>query len=754
MKDIPDHLIFHLKRFDFSLRTLQRSKINDYFAFPHEIDMRPYTIDQLSNPSEEQSADVFELVGVLVHAGTAESGHYYSYIRERPSSKPQESWVEFNDDVVTTWDPSMMESLCFGGTEFRAGSHYGGDGANSMSIDKSYSAYMLFYQRSSSLAREQEALTAAMLTSPVRAEMPAVIADHVHKENTSLVRRHALFDPQHLPFVVKVLRQLNFVKTAGRCSASHQLENTAIQMALSHLDQVASRSKDLTDFRALIKSLLDMGDRCVFCYLAIFDYFDDRPEVFRQLVQRCVDPEVRLVTGSMVISALRSIREAFPRSYGLPAPAGEEEEADVRSEGMEPDVLRVSVRGTTELARTSTILNSAAYLLRILWENFHTLLRSWPEIFGFMLAFVNLGRAELGVFLDMDGLRRLILLLCADSNLSTEMQYTRMLNTIQRRAPSKPPSYENIIGLVSAVLAGMYPLRATTRSTDEMFVDENVSRLSIAVQDPEADLPMSRSEFVLMGRDWVQDYGNIFVDKLVSVNQNWAATDAIIARLMATHPAMEGKVFTTLKANISSNSAANLQGPFLRAAVVFLRTAKSAELAFQLMNHISEQCRNVANSEGRAFFEAQRDIFYGDTALTGRLDVTAILQGLRFLHLWAPGMLGYYDSDVSNDVELFLQDNLFRYGTEPVFDEGEGGVERALAVTTAAKRLGVEGLRYIQLNFIQRNTPISTVVLSSFQRLIADCAPYYANRHEGGEDALSSEFKRLNSSRFPSPAWP
>src|SRR3954464_9464578 len=86
LKDVPDNLIFHLKRFDFNLRTLQRSKINDYFNFPPKIDMRPYKVEHLMDDDSGAEEDMFELVGVLVHSGTAESGHYYSFIRERPST--------------------------------------------------------------------------------------------------------------------------------------------------------------------------------------------------------------------------------------------------------------------------------------------------------------------------------------------------------------------------------------------------------------------------------------------------------------------------------------------------------------------------------------------------------------------------------------------------------------------------------------------------------------------------------------------
>jgi ubiquitin carboxyl-terminal hydrolase 34 len=116
LKDVPDNLIFHLKRFDFDLRTMQRSKINDQFEFPTTIDMKPYKIQHLSDPSVPTANDIFELVGVLVHSGTAESGHYYSFIRERPASQfsSTPTWVEFNDSDVTPFDPSTIGAQCYG----------------------------------------------------------------------------------------------------------------------------------------------------------------------------------------------------------------------------------------------------------------------------------------------------------------------------------------------------------------------------------------------------------------------------------------------------------------------------------------------------------------------------------------------------------------------------------------------------------------------------------------------------------------
>lgn len=84
----------------------------------------------------------YELYGVVVHTGTATSGHYYSFIRVRrgdprargtiadalasaPAARARDGddaasrgvWVSFNDSRVTPFDLKEMPSECFGGTQ-------------------------------------------------------------------------------------------------------------------------------------------------------------------------------------------------------------------------------------------------------------------------------------------------------------------------------------------------------------------------------------------------------------------------------------------------------------------------------------------------------------------------------------------------------------------------------------------------------------------------------------------------------------
>ena len=80
-------------------------KFNDYFEFPRQFDLEPFTVEGLAKlegeiieddvpeeqllsgkVKEEQDppkSTVYRLMGVVVHSGQASGGHYYSYIIPR-----------------------------------------------------------------------------------------------------------------------------------------------------------------------------------------------------------------------------------------------------------------------------------------------------------------------------------------------------------------------------------------------------------------------------------------------------------------------------------------------------------------------------------------------------------------------------------------------------------------------------------------------------------------------------------------------
>lgn len=84
---------------------------------------------------------MYSLSGIVVHTGTADSGHYYSFIKDK--DKPESNkWYEMNDSIVRDFDPNDIPSECYGGEDT-----YSGYNMQSMKSMKWRNAYLLFYER-------------------------------------------------------------------------------------------------------------------------------------------------------------------------------------------------------------------------------------------------------------------------------------------------------------------------------------------------------------------------------------------------------------------------------------------------------------------------------------------------------------------------------------------------------------------------------------------------------------------------------
>lgn len=166
LADFPNVLIVHLQRFTFNLDILANEKIHSRLEFPNELDMYPFTVEAAeagagckageaelkelnskrvkskSKTVSQQAQDnkfLYNLIGVLIHSGNADAGHYYSYISTRDGNEAK--WREFNDSHISDFDVSLLRSQAFGEDEHKdAGPDYGDQ-------RRSKSAYMLFYER-------------------------------------------------------------------------------------------------------------------------------------------------------------------------------------------------------------------------------------------------------------------------------------------------------------------------------------------------------------------------------------------------------------------------------------------------------------------------------------------------------------------------------------------------------------------------------------------------------------------------------
>ena len=83
-------------------------KLNNYFEFPFELDMKDYLIE---NNNEKNT--LYELTGITIHFGVSDYGHYYDLIK----SPNDEKWYKFNDNFVHEFPVEDISHEAFGERE-------------------------------------------------------------------------------------------------------------------------------------------------------------------------------------------------------------------------------------------------------------------------------------------------------------------------------------------------------------------------------------------------------------------------------------------------------------------------------------------------------------------------------------------------------------------------------------------------------------------------------------------------------------
>jgi len=241
IKTPPQHLILHLKRFEFDYETMQNSKLNDRFEFPRELDLWEFSAagrpDKVVRPEakegegkeeeavlavpEDRDDFKYELAGVVIHSGTANAGHYYSFIRERLGGKLGR-WMMFNDSSVTPFNPDFLEREAFGGVETYKYAYTGLTQQQAITRN----AFVLFYDRVPKGAVPEAAAAAAEPTLPDAADLslkllarhrakashapsapiPPEIYEAITADNIGFWRERNIYDKTYFSFLSTLLQ--------------------------------------------------------------------------------------------------------------------------------------------------------------------------------------------------------------------------------------------------------------------------------------------------------------------------------------------------------------------------------------------------------------------------------------------------------------------------------------------------------------------------------------------------------------------
>ena len=167
--------------------------------------------------ADEGEPILYDLKGVVVHSGTAQSGHYYSFVNTGSQ------WTEFNDSHVAPFDVSEMEAECFGGYEEVTTDSYG---RRSQPRERTRNAFLLSYERRSDKDEDSWASPAP----------PSEIDERIARENVSLRRARAAFDDNGIVVAASVAK-------AAFSSESLETRKAAALLAGALVSRTLSRAR-------------------------------------------------------------------------------------------------------------------------------------------------------------------------------------------------------------------------------------------------------------------------------------------------------------------------------------------------------------------------------------------------------------------------------------------------------------------------------------------------------------------------------
>ncbi|KAK4561687.1 hypothetical protein LTR86_004366 [Recurvomyces mirabilis] len=269
LEKTPDNVTFCLKRFAYESYDSQQAKVNDRFEFPPQIDLASYRLESLDERQPHREPDMFDLVGVVVHQGALDYGHYWSYVKIRNSADPP-TWMKIEDHSAKRCENlEQMLRECYGGLRNFKGS------------EKDDNAYMLFYQRRSRRLEDMSLLKQARVSRRLlrellpHVEMPTKMTQDIATYAAWRWRMGHVYSPQFAQFVEWLLGTSGRLPSASQATsdvqdtASNELElpqvhqqdaellNTLSELAARYLLRVCLRDMNTASKTAALLRLVE-----------------------------------------------------------------------------------------------------------------------------------------------------------------------------------------------------------------------------------------------------------------------------------------------------------------------------------------------------------------------------------------------------------------------------------------------------------------------------------------------------------------
>lgn len=635
--------------------------------------MSPFTVEYLSDQNTDVKPDVFQLVGVLVHSGTAESGHYYSYIRERPTADSNGSWVEFNDSDVSKFDPSRIADQCFGGYN---DSHHS-SGLGPMRFNKVWNAYMLFYQRVSNMETAKSIYKPDGSDIPVHARLPVSLGNHIVMENELFVRTYCLLDPSHIHFVRYLLYRLHEVMETESEGGS-RLDRSVLFIALDTLEQLISRTKEPIGLEASVAEILKGATDIPHSAYRILQWTNARPNAIRNLIVRSPHANVRDGSIRIIVTALGKLHET---------------QGSMVLEDSEREKWRERYR---------TAFESVVAVLDDLWQSLHTMSRPWDDYFDFLLSLSSFGIYEVGLLLNYGFLVKCLEIIWLDREDSKRLRrhYASYFRLVEK---GRKFSCRKLMDLLHVLLTRIDLSAPPTPDDDRQALHSGKYSLTFA----ESCLiwPLGRNGELV----WLR--------KLLQQHSNPPACRNILGLLLDAPPetGFVDPICKVLEDGLRV-APAELCTPFLEATLVFCGRSSDEDRILSLIDYVAKGVDSINNSGGPEHLAFFTNVVAIRNERAGIDEDWFLSHVIDKMPDWAPPLLLYPEKTVRNMTVEVLRGILFN--KEPPSTESAKELAHAC----------VERLKKSYLNGPGHN--VEAKVVEAINMVISHCLDTYFDDSE------------------------
>ncbi|RWS31314.1 hypothetical protein B4U80_00975 [Leptotrombidium deliense] len=397
IKKLPRILCFNTMRYTFNMVTMTKEKVNTHFSFPLRLDMSPYLEKNLVPGYDEEGSDIemnneelsneYELIGVTVHTGTADGGHYYSFIREPDNNKGKDKWYMFNDAEVKLFDSNQIAAECFGGEMTSKTYDSVTDKFMDFSIEKTNSAYMLFYERLSKVSDKEKELQRSQETKQNTFELSSELAEWIWEDNMQFLRDKSIFEHNYFDFVWQVCSQVPLTSSNKIVVLSTQLSVSFVLETLIHSKEKPTIANWI---ELLTKQFNASSDSCEWLVDHLADNYLQWPV---QILLKCPNQMVRQLFQRLCIHVISQLRSSQCDLYLEPL-------TQPKNDNVEDDVL-------PNVGNCSCVTRFVRKLLLLIKCNNIVVkphLKHLTEYFTFLYEFAKMGEEECVFLLKVEAI--------------------------------------------------------------------------------------------------------------------------------------------------------------------------------------------------------------------------------------------------------------------------------------------------------------------------------------------------------------